>query len=134
MNMYNNLFKLQNEEITKEILSLKEKALTKDKKLLTNISSTLKNSLWEYDIQKLHFSDNIVIVRALNFWEISDINLIISNIWKQKFLDIFLKNTSSIDNKSLNFWKLFFDLKNLNIKNTSIYEQINTPIFTRSFR
>ena len=102
--------------------------------MIDNISTTLKNSLWEYDIQKLHFSDNIVIVRALNFWEISDINLIISNIWKQKFLDIFLKNTKSIDNKSLNFWKLFFDLKNLKIKNTSIYEQINTPIFTRSFR
>ena len=63
--------------------------------MLDNISTTLKNSLWEYDIQKLHFSDNIVIVRALNFWEISDINLIISNIWKQKFLDIFLKNTKT---------------------------------------
>lgn len=96
-------------------------------------SKILEKSLWEYDIKKLNYDDKIVIIRALNFWEISDVKKIIKNIWKEKVIDTFKKYIWEIDNKSKNYWNIYFKLNN-NINNLSMYEQINKPIFRRSFK
>lgn len=96
------------------------------------ISKTLEKSLWEYDFKKLKYSDEIVIIRALNFWEIKDIKIIEKNIWKEKIINTLIKNINQIDSKSKNFWKLYFKIKNLNTNNISMYDKLNKPIFSRS--
>lgn len=96
-------------------------------------SQILKNSLWEYDYDKLNYSDDIVILRALNFWEIEDMKNIIKHIWKDKVINTLQKNLNQIDTKSKNFWKHYFDINILD-NNISMYDKLNTPIFTRSFR
>lgn len=99
---------------------------------MIHTSKVLKNSLWEYDYQKLHYSDEIVILRALNFWEIEDIQNIEHHIWKEKIIDVFQRNLNQIDRKSKNFWKIYFHIEILN-DNKSMYDKLNTPTFTRSF-
>lgn len=95
-------------------------------------SKILKNSLWEYDYEKLNYSDEIVVVRALSFWEIEDVLNILKHIWKDKLIEIFQKNLDQIDSKSKNFWKLYFDIETLD-NNISMYDKLNKPTFTRSF-
>jgi len=97
-------------------------------------SKILKNSLWEYDFKKLKYDDEIVVLRALNFWEIEDVENIQSHIWKEKIIEIFKKNLNQIDSKSKNFWKIYFKIKNLNNNIISMYDKLNKPTFTRSFR
>ncbi len=99
---------------------------------MINTSKVLKNSLWEYDYNKLKYSDDIVILRALNFWEIEDIKNISNHIWKTKIINVLKKNINQIDSKSKNFWKLYFNIKDLD-NNISMYDKLNKPIFTRSF-
>ncbi|MDP2090215.1 MAG: hypothetical protein Q8K30_01335 [Candidatus Gracilibacteria bacterium] len=100
---------------------------------MIKISKILKKSLWEYDITNMNYNDEILIIRALNFGELSDIKIISKNIGEKKVLDIFLKNITNIDNKSKNFWEIYFNLKKISKPNISMYEQINKPIFKRSF-
>ena len=95
-------------------------------------SKILKNSLWEYDYEKLNYSDEIVVVRALSFWELEDVLNIINHIWKDKLIEIFQKNLDQIDSKSKNFWKLYFDIETLD-NNISMYDKLNKATFTRSF-
>lgn len=99
---------------------------------MIKLSKVLEKSLWEYDVKKLSYDDKIVIIRALNFWEMEDVKKIIKNIWKEKLINILLKNIWELDNKSKNFWSIYFKLNN-NKNNISMYEQINKPIFKRSF-
>jgi hypothetical protein len=99
---------------------------------MIHTSKVLKNSLWEYDYQKLNYSDEIVILRALNFWEVEDIQNIEHHIWKEKIIDVFQRNLNQIDGKSKNFWKIYFHIEILN-DNKSMYDKLNTPTFTRSF-
>lgn len=99
---------------------------------MKRLSKNLKNSLWEYDFEKLEIQDEIVCVRAFCFWEISDIKLLENEIWKEKMKKIFLKNLDKIDKKSINFFKIYFKITNLE-NNISMYEKLNKPIFTRSF-
>jgi hypothetical protein len=90
--------------------------------------------LWEYDFKRLNYDDEIVVLRALNFWEIDDVKTIEQHIWKENLIKIFKKNLNEIDNKSKNFWGLYFKIKNLNTTNITMYDKLNKPIFTRSFR
>jgi hypothetical protein len=69
----------------------------------------------------------------LNFWEIEDVKNIEKHIWREELIKIFKKKLNEIDNKSRNFWRLYFNIKNLNITNTTMYDKLNKPIFTRSF-
>lgn len=99
---------------------------------MIHTSKILKNSLWEFDYKKLNYSDEIVILRALNFWEVEDIQNIINHIWKEKVIDVFQRNLNQIDSKSKNFWKIYFGIEMLN-DNKSMYEKLNKPSFTRRF-
>lgn len=101
---------------------------------MKNFSQTLLNSLWEFDKKNINYESEILITRALIYWEIDDIKLIQKNISNQKIIEIFQKNLSQIDAKSQNFWNLYFDLKPLQNKHLSLYEQLNFPTFQRSFR
>lgn len=101
---------------------------------MIKVSKILKNSLWEYDFNKLDYNDEIVVLRALNFWEIEDIKNIQKHIWKEKIIEIIKKNSNQIDSKSKNFYRIYFKIKDFNNTNTSMYDKLNTPIFTRSFR
>lgn len=101
---------------------------------MKNISKNLKSALWEYDINKLNFWDSIVIERVLSFWEIEDYKQIKQNIWKEKIVNFFIKNIDKFDKKTSNFWQKIFNIKDLKSNNISLYEQMNTPIFRRSFR
>lgn len=100
---------------------------------MIHTSKVLKNSLWEYDYNKLNYSDDIVIIRALNFWEIEDIQKIIQHTGKDKIINTLKENLNQIDTKSKNFWKLYFNI-NIIDNNISMYDKLNTPTFTRSFR
>lgn len=100
---------------------------------MIQISKTLEKSLWEYDISQLTYENEIVIVRALCFGEISDIKLICKELWTEKVISIFIKNKHQIDLKSQNFWKKYFQIQNQNTHNQSMYDKLNTPIFSRSF-
>lgn len=99
---------------------------------MIKISKILEKSLWEYDFKKLKYDDEIVIVRALNFWEIKDIKTIEKHIWKKQIINTLIKNINQIDSKSKNFWKLYFKIKNLDTNNISMYDKLNKPIFSRS--
>lgn len=101
--------------------------------LMIKVSKILKSSLWEYDFKSLNYNDEIVIIRALNFWEIKDVKIIENHIWKENIKKIFKKNLSQIDKKSQNFWKLYFNIKKLNLTNISMYDKLNKPTFTRNF-
>lgn len=58
---------------------------------MIKMSKILKNSLWDYDLKKLSYDDEIVVLRALSFWEIEDIKNIESHIWREKLIKIFRK-------------------------------------------
>ena len=100
------------------------------------VPSSLKSILWEYDLDKLDFKSNIVAERVMNLWDSNVINLWISSIWKNNAKKSFLKNSNKLDKKSLNYWKIYFNLKDseILIDNRSMYEKLNKPIFSRSFR
>ncbi len=100
---------------------------------MKNFSQTLLNSLWEFDKKNINYESEILITRALIYWEIDDIKLIQKNISNQKIIEIFQKNSSQIDAKSQNFWNIYFWLKPLQNKPPSLYEQLNFPTFQRSF-
>lgn len=102
------------------------------KNIMIKISKTLEKSLWEYDFKKLKYDDEIVIVRALNFWEIKDIKTLEKHIWKKQIINTLIKNINQIDSKSKNFWKLYFKIKILDTNNISMYDKLNKPIFSRS--
>lgn len=101
---------------------------------MIQVSKVLKNSLWEYDITKLNYDDEIVVVRAINFWELEDIHTLEKQIGRKKIIHIFQKKLHSIDPKSQNFYKKYFKIKDCNTPNTSMYDKLHTPIFSRSFR
>jgi hypothetical protein len=42
-------------------------------------------------LKKLSYDDEIVVLRALSFWEIEDIKNIESHIWREKLIKIFRK-------------------------------------------
>lgn len=100
---------------------------------MIQVSKVLEKSLWEYDISKLTYESEIVTIRALCFGEIDDIKLICKEIWSDKVRAIFIKNITEIDLKSQNFWKKYFQIDTENTHNQSMYDKLNTPIFSRSF-
>ncbi len=93
-------------------------------------SEWLKNCLWDYDLSAINLSDDAIILRALQYGEMIDIQNIQAQIGKQKIINILQKNTSLFDIKTLNFWSQYFHLDNLHPW-PSIYEQLNTPVFCR---
>ena len=100
-----------------------------------NLSKDFQSILWEYNLSKLSLDDNIVVQRILNLWDKRLTDKWIKKIWKEKAWKLFLKNQEHLDKKSANYWNIIFEIENnKNLKiNRSMYEKLNTPIFTRSF-
>jgi hypothetical protein len=99
------------------------------------VPKTFQSILWEYNLSKLKIDSSIVVERVLNLWDKNITDFWIKEIWKEKAKKLFLKNSKLLDKKSYNYWKLVFDLReNKKIfDNRTIYEKLNTPIFSRSF-
>ena len=94
----------------------------------------LKSILWEYDISKLDLESSIVVERILNLWDKNITDLWFQKLWKQKARKLFLENSSKLDKKSYNYWAIIFWIKNKEISpKKSMYDKLNTPIFSRSF-
>jgi len=100
-----------------------------------SLNKEFQSILWEYDLSKLDLDDNIVVQRLLNLWEKKLTDIWIDNLWKDKARDLFLKNKDQLDKKSVNYWNIIFEVKkSQNFKpNRTMYDKLNTPIFTRSF-
>lgn len=98
------------------------------------LSHQLKCALRDCDIDRLDYQDDIVLLRALQFGELSDIDFLIKQLGREYIIDFIREKCHQLDNKSLNFWKQYFDIKDLDHSTPSIYEQLNTPVFVRNIR
>ncbi len=99
-----------------------------------SLNKTFQSILWEYDLEKLNYTDDIVTQRVLTLWDKKETDDWINKLWKNRAKELFLKNSFALDRKSLNYWEIIFQVKsNLN-NNNSMYDKLNTPIFSRSFR
>jgi len=97
------------------------------------IDKNFQSILWEYDLNKLNYNDDIVFVRTLIFWNKKQVDILKNKLWKEKFKEKFLENLTHFDKKTLNYWSIILDVK-IDLKNKqTIYEQLNKPIFTRNF-
>jgi cell fate (sporulation/competence/biofilm development) regulator YmcA (YheA/YmcA/DUF963 family) len=96
------------------------------------LPSHLKSILREYNIDTLHFQDDIVIQRILQFGEIQDYKQLEKQIGKQAIIDCFLQQRQHFDKKTINFWEKIFHLPHLPSNATSIYEKMHHPTFRRS--
>lgn len=93
------------------------------------------NILWEYDLSKMNLDDGIVVQRVLSLWDKKITDFWLRELWNEKSKKMFLKNKKYIDKKSVNYWNIVFGIENKNLKtNNTMYEKLNTPVFTRSFR
>ena len=101
-----------------------------------SVPENFKSILWEYELSKLNLDDNIVTERVLSLWDTDITNFWIKTLWKVKSKKLFIKNKDKLDKKSLNYWGIIFWIdvnKDLKI-NQSMYEKLNTPVFSRSFK
>lgn len=91
--------------------------------------------LWEYNLSELKIDSSIVVERVLNLWDKHITDFWIKEIWEEKAKELFLKNSKFLDKKSYNYWELFFWLRKNNkiFDNRTMYEKLNTPVFSRSF-
>ena len=97
------------------------------------IDKKFQSILWEYDISKLNYDDNIVFVRTLMFWDKEHIVKLKKELGIIKIRDKFIENVEKLDKKTINYWSKIFNL-NIDLKDKqTVYEQLNKPIFTRSF-
>jgi hypothetical protein len=72
----------------------------------------------------------------LMLWDKNITDYWINELWKKRAKELFIKNKSKLDKKSLNYWWIIFWVeieKKLN-SNKSMYEKLNEPIFSRSFK
>ncbi len=100
-----------------------------------SLPKNFKSILWEYDISKLNIESSIVVQRVLNLWDKNITDFWIKKVWKQKAKKLFLKNIEFLDKKSYNYWKIIFQVENNKISDKrTMYEKLNTPIFSRSFK
>ncbi len=78
---------------------------------MINTSKVLKNSLWEYEYNKINYWDDIVILRVLNFWKIEDIENTLNHVWKTKIINVFKKNINQINPQIKKFLEIIFQYK-----------------------
>ena len=90
--------------------------------------------IWEYDISKLNIDSSLVTERVLNLGDKEITDFWVKENWKEKAKKLFIKNAKLLDKKSYNYWKIIFWIENNKISdNRTMYEKLNTPIFSRSF-
>jgi len=99
------------------------------------LSKDFQSILWEYKLSNLNLDDSIVVERILNLgWkELTD--FWIKSIWKERAKKLFIQNQRSLDRKSLNYWNIIFDIKEGSKldSNSTMYDKLNTAIFSRNF-
>ena len=100
------------------------------------LPKTFQSILWEYNLSKLKIDSPIVVERVLSLWDKNITDFWIKEVWIKKAKKLFLENSKFLDKKSYNYWELIFWLRDKNkiSDNRSMYEKLNTPIFSRSFR
>lgn len=98
------------------------------------INKEFQSILWEYNLKKLNYDDDIVFIRSLTIWDLNHIKYMKSKLWKEKFIEKFLGNIEKLDKKTINYWGTIYWINTKkyinNIQNT--YEKLNKPIFTRN--
>jgi len=99
------------------------------------LTEKFKSILWEYDISKLDIDSSLVTQRVLNLGDKELTDFWLNKVWRKKAKKLFLENAKFLDKKSYNYWKiiLWVEDKKINNKKT-MYEKLNTPIFSRSFK
>jgi hypothetical protein len=99
------------------------------------LNKEFQSILWEYDLKKMNYSDDIVFIRSLTLWDRNHINFLKKSLWIDEFKNKFIKNISTLDKKTINYWWTIFwiDIKKYLNKTQNTYEKLNEPIFTRSF-
>ena len=99
------------------------------------IDKIFQSILWEYDLNKLNYENDVVFVRTLIYGDLEHINILKNKLWKEKFKQKFLKNLNKLDKKTINYWCIIFDIDKKNLQNIQTqYEKLNKATFTRSFR
>lgn len=99
------------------------------------VPKTFQSILWEYNLSQLKIDFSIVVERVFNLWDKNVTDFWIKEIWKEKAKELFIKNKNLLDKKSYNYWELIFWLRKNKIlsDNRTMYDKLNTPIFSRSF-
>ena len=98
------------------------------------IDKIFQSILWEYDLEKLNYEDDIVFVRSLLYGDLEHINVLKKKLWKERFKQKFLKNLNEFDKKTINYWCIILDIDKKNLKHIqTTYEKLNKAVFTRSF-
>ena len=99
------------------------------------VPKTFQSILWEYNLSQLKIDSSIVVERVLNLWDKNVTDFWIKEVWKDKAKELFIKNKNLLDKKSYNYWELIFWLRKNKIlsDNRTMYDKLNTPIFSRSF-
>ena len=98
------------------------------------LNKIFQSILWEYDLQKLNYEDDIVFVRSLLYGDLEHIKILKQKLWKEKFKQKFLKNLDKLDKKTINYWAIIFDIDKKSLQNIqTTYEKLNKAVFTRSF-
>lgn len=98
------------------------------------LDKMFQSILWEFDLSKLNLDDNIVAERVLSLGDKNVTDFWIKELWKDKAKELFIKNKKNIDKKSLNYWNIIFYLEENNLEtNRTMYDKLNTPVFSRSF-
>lgn len=90
--------------------------------------------LWEYNISKLNYEDDIVFVRTLMFGDKTHVDILKKKLGKTEFKRKFLENLENLDLKTVNYWKNVFGIDLTLTNKSTVYEKLNKPIFSRSFR
>lgn len=99
------------------------------------LDKKFQSILWEYELSKLSLNNDIVVQRVLSLWDKNITDFWIKELWKDRARILFIKNKQNIDKKSVNYWNIIFALDNKNLEiNRTMYDKLNIPIFTRSFR
>lgn len=100
------------------------------------ISKEFTSILWEYNLENLDYNSDIVFIRSLMFWDRNHIDILKKELWIELFKSKFIKNISSLDKKTINYWGIIFwiNTKEYLSNNQDTYEKLNSPIFTRNFR
>lgn len=89
--------------------------------------------LWEYKIDTLNIWSDIVAQRVLSLWDKKHSDFWMQELGTEKAQKIYLKNRNTLDKKSQNYWDKYFKIEQKSFSK-SMYEQLHSPIFSRSFR
>lgn len=98
-----------------------------------SIDTSFQKILWEYDLSGMDYTSEILAERVLSLWEQDLLDFWMIQVGSENSKRLFLKVASRLDAKSLSYWNLFFWTDISWDSNRTMYEQLNVPVFFRSF-